>query len=117
MQDIKRYRAGARVSQAVAFGNIAFLAGQVATETKGASVTEQTAEVLSRIDELLADAGTDKTRLLSASVWLADIAHFAEMNAVWDAWVQTDAPPARACVEARLANPAYAVEISVVAAL
>ena len=82
----------------------------------GKSVTEQTQEVLATIDELLADAGTDKTKLLSAQIFLASISTFAEMNAVWDKWVAPGHTPARATIEARLAAPQYTVEIMVVAA-
>jgi enamine deaminase RidA (YjgF/YER057c/UK114 family) len=76
-----------------------------------------TRDILDRIDRYLAEAGTDKTKLLTASIWLTDIATFEEMNAVWDAWVAPGATPARACVEARLASPQYTVEIMVTAAL
>ena len=114
---LTRLDAGARMSQAVIHGGRAFLAGQVADKTKGLSVGEQTAEILSRIDRLLKQAGTDKTRVLSANIWLADMATFAEMNAVWDKWVVAGKTPARATVEARLAAPEYTVEIMVTAAL
>lgn len=113
---IERFEVGPRMSQAVAHGGMVYLAGQVAVETKGRSVREQTTEILGRIDALLAAAGSDKRKLLSASVWLADIGTFAEMNGVWDAWVSPGNTPARACVEARLAAPQYLVEIAVVAA-
>lgn len=117
MQGIKRFRTGPRMSQAVASGNLVFISGQVASQSKGGTVEEQTKEVLAKVDDLLAEAGTDKTRLLSASIWLAEISGFAEMNSVWDAWVHVDNPPARACVEAKLANAAYAVEIAAIAAV
>ena len=84
-----------------------YLAGQVADQAKGRSVGEQTAEILATIDRLLAEAGSDKTKILSATIYLADIATFAEMNAVWDAWVPAGHAPARATVEAKLAAPAY----------
>lgn len=116
MTDIKRIVPGQRMSQAVAYGNLVFLAGQVAQRAAGASVTEQTKDILARIDELLAEAGSDKTKLLSATIWLTDIATFNEMNAVWDPWVAPGSTPARACVEAKLAAPQYTVEIAVVAA-
>lgn len=115
MTDIKRIAPGTRMSQAVAYGNLVFLAGQVAQHAAGASVSEQTKDILARIDELLAEAGSDKTKLLSATIWLTDIATFNEMNAVWDAWVAQGNTPARACVEAKLAAPQYNVEIAVVA--
>ena len=112
---IKRLQAGPRMSQAVAYNGLVFIAGQVAPNPTP-SVTEQTRQVLGRIDELLAQAGTDKTKLLSANVWLTDIGKFAEMNAVWDAWVSPGNTPARATVEAKLATPDFLVEIMVVAA-
>jgi enamine deaminase RidA (YjgF/YER057c/UK114 family) len=111
---IRRIDSGARMSQAVVHGNTAYLAGQVA---KGASVKEQTTAILKRIDELLAQAGTDKTKILSATIWIADMATFGEMNAVWDPWVSPGNTPARATVEAKLATPEYRVEIAVIAAI
>lgn len=113
---IQRIQPSKRMSQAVVHGDMVYLAGQVAQDHAGASVTEQTREILERIDALLAEAGTDKTKLLSANIWLADIATFNEMNAVWDAWIAEGCAPARATVEARLATPRYRVEIAVVAA-
>jgi enamine deaminase RidA (YjgF/YER057c/UK114 family) len=114
---VTRVGAGARMSQVVVHAGRAFLAGQVANKTKGRSVGEQTAEILSLIDGLLKRAGTDKTRVLSANIWLTDMSTFAEMNAVWDKWVVAGQTPARATVEAKLAAPEYAVEIMVTAAL
>ena len=116
MTDIKRWHPTARMNQMVAYNGLVFTAGQVAEENAGNSVTEQTAEILRNIDSLLAEAGTDKSRILSATIYLADIASFAEMNTVWDAWVDPDGKPVRATVEARLAGPQYAVEIAVIAA-
>ena len=113
---IHRLQVGPRMSQAVVHGGIVHLAGQVA-EDVALDVSGQTRQVLDAIDRLLAEAGTDKTRILQAQVFLADISDFAAMNAVWDAWVPTGHTPARATVEARLAAPAYRVEILVVAAL
>jgi enamine deaminase RidA (YjgF/YER057c/UK114 family) len=112
---IRRLHPGARMSQAVIHGNTVYLAGQVADDTSE-GVAGQTRQILAAIDGLLAEAGTDKTRLLSTTIYLADIATFAEMNSVWDAWVDKQNPPARATVEARLAAPAYKVEIQVIAA-
>lgn len=117
MTDIKRLLPGQRMSQAVIHGNLVFLAGQVAQRAPGASVTEQTQDIVARIDELLAEAGSDKTKLLSATIWITDMATFNEMNAVWDAWVAPGCAPARACVEARLAAPQFTVEIAVVASV
>jgi enamine deaminase RidA (YjgF/YER057c/UK114 family) len=113
---ITRLHAGPRMSQAVVHGATIYLAGQVADRAKGKSVGEQTREVLAAIDRLLAEAGSDKTRLLSATIYLADIATFAEMNAEWDAWIPAGHAPARATVEAKLAAPEYTVEIACVAA-
>ena len=114
---IKRLRAGPRMSQAVIHGSTVYLAGQVAEQAKGKSVGEQTKEILATIKRLLAETGSDKTKILSATIYLADIAAFAEMNAVWDAWIPAGHAPARATVEAKLAAPAYTVEIACVAAM
>jgi enamine deaminase RidA (YjgF/YER057c/UK114 family) len=103
------------MSQAVVHGNTVYLAGQVADDTS-ADVAGQTRQILAAIDRLLAAAGTDKTRILSATVYLADVTTFAQMNATWDAWVPPGHTPARATVEAKLAAPEYRVEIQVVAA-
>jgi enamine deaminase RidA (YjgF/YER057c/UK114 family) len=111
---IRRIEPGPRMSQAVVHGGIAYLAGQVGAP--GASVTEQTRAVLAQVDRLLAEVGSDKSRILSATIWLADIGSFAEMNAIWDAWIDAANPPARATGESRLAAPEYKVEIIVVAA-
>jgi len=113
---IKRLEAGPRMSQAVVHGNTVYLAGQVADDP-AADVTGQTRQVLASIDKLLAAAGSDKTRILSATIYLADIGTFAQMNAAWDAWVPQGHTPARATVEAKLAAPQYKVEIQVTAAV
>ena len=113
---IKRIEPGPRMSQAVAHNGTVYTAGQVASDTS-ADVYGQTRQILTNIDRLLAAAGTDKTRILFATIYLADIKNFAAMNLAWDAWVAPGATPARATVEARLAAPAYLVEIAVVAAL
>ncbi|NAZ35296.1 RidA family protein [Rubellimicrobium sp. CFH 75288] len=113
--DIQRIEPGPRMSQAVIHGGVAHLAGQVGAP--GASVAEQTRAVLAEIDRLLAACGTSKSRLLTAQIWLADMAAFEEMNAVWDAWIDPANPPARWTGEARLATPDYKVEIIVTAAV
>ena len=113
--DIKRIGTGARMSEAVAYNGIVWLAGQVGNP--GESVTEQTKTCLAEVDRILAAAGTDKTRILSVQIWLADISTFGEMNAVWDAWVPAGNTPARATGEAKLATPEYKVEVIVTAAL
>ena len=100
---IDRLQPGPRMSQAVIHGNTVYLAGQVATDP-AQDVAGQTRQILDSIDHLLASAGSDKTRILSATIYLADIATFAQMNAVWDAWVPQGHTPARATVEARLAG-------------
>ena len=106
---------GPRMSRAVIHGNTVYTAGQVADDIS-ADVTEQTRQVISKLETLLLEAGTDKTNILSATIWLSDINTFAEMNAVWDAWVPSEMPPARACVEAKLVAPGYKVEIALIAA-
>ncbi|HEY8564877.1 MAG TPA: RidA family protein [Beijerinckiaceae bacterium] len=113
---VTRIGAGPRMSKAVVHGATVYVSGQVADKTAGGSVTEQTQEILSIIDGLLAQAGSDKSKLLQTSIWLTDIGTFQEMNAVWDAWVAPGNPPARATVEAKLAAPQFKVEIAVVAA-
>ena len=113
---IQRIKPGPRMSGAVVHGNTVYLAGQVAQESAGKSVTEQTKEILSIIDSLLAEAGTDKSKILMANIWITDMGTFQEMNAVWDAWVSQGYTPARATVEAKLATPAFKVEIAVIAA-
>ena len=113
---IQRIEVGARMSKAVVNGNTVYLSGIVANDAKGKSVTEQTKDILAQIDGFLAKAGTDKSKLLTANIWITDMANFAEMNAVWDTWVSPDNTPARATVEAKLAAPDYKVEIMVVAA-
>ena len=117
MSKIKRIGAGARMSKAVVHADTVYSAGQVADKTKGGSVGEQTREILALIEEILAEAGSDKGKILSATIYLADIATFAEMNAVWDQWVDKANPPARATVEARLVASDYKVEIAVIAAV
>ena len=113
---IQRFETGPRMSQVVVHGNTVYLAGVVAQKTAGESVAKQTEEILSIIDGHLAKAGTDKSKLLSANIYITDMKTFAEMNAVWDGWVSPGNTPARATVEAKLAGPQYLVEIMVVAA-
>lgn len=114
MSSILRIESGARMSQAVVANGFIFLAGQVADDPSR-DVEDQTRQVLAEIDRLLAAAGADKRRILTANVYLADIGDFAAMNRTWDAWVAQDAKPARATIEAALAAPAYRVEIQVTA--
>jgi len=113
---ITRIHTRARMSQIVIHGNTVYLAGQVASDSS-ANISVQTKQVLETIDQLLAEAGSDNSNLLSAQIWLANIGHFAQMNQVWDAWIPEGHAPARACIEARLASPEYLVEIGIVAAI
>lgn len=112
---IQRLHVGPRLSQVVIHGDTVYTAGIVADDPT-ADTTGQTRQILSRIDEYLAEAGSDKTKILMATIWLADMNDFAAMNTAWDPWVPKGATPARACVESKLAAPAYRVEIRVVAA-
>lgn len=113
---IRRLQLETRLAGAVIHGDVVHLAGQVADDpTRDAE--EQTADILRQIDALLAESGTDRTRLLSVQVFLADIADMAAMNRAWDAWVDREHLPARATVEARLADPRWRVEMTAVAAL
>src|SRR5215469_9175945 len=110
---IERIQPGARYSEAVIHGDTVYLSGQVG---EGETAADQTRSALAEIDALLAEAGTDKSKLLFVTIWLADIADYDEMNAVWDAWIGGQNAPARATGESRLASPAYKVEIIVTAA-
>ena len=113
---IKRLDSGPRMSQAVVHGETVYLAGQVADDPS-VDVAGQTRQILANIDKLLATAGSDKTRILSTTIYLANIGTFAQMNSEWDAWVPSGHTPARATVEAKLAAPQYKVEIQVIAAV
>jgi enamine deaminase RidA (YjgF/YER057c/UK114 family) len=113
---VQRFGVGPRMSAVVVHGDTIYLAGQVANKAAGGSVTEQTRDILGIIDGLLAQAGSDKTQLLSTTIYLTDISTFAEMNAAWEAWVAPGHTPARATVEAKLAAPQFTVEIVCVAA-
>jgi enamine deaminase RidA (YjgF/YER057c/UK114 family) len=113
---IQRFEVGPRMSQVVIHGDTVYLAGVVANTTAGESVTKQTQEVLAIIDSHLAKAGSDKSKLLTATIYLPDMKTFPEMNAAWDVWVSAGNTPARATVEAKLAAPQYGVEIMVTAA-
>lgn len=113
---IKRHHVGPRFTQAVVHGNTVYLAGLVASDPT-APVKGQTEQILRKIDDLLAGVGSNKSRLLTATVYLASMGSYDEMNAAWDAWLDRDNPPARATVEARLASPKYLVEIMAIAAL
>jgi len=116
MSEIKRYDVGARMSGIVVHNGTVYLSGYVAENAAGQPVAEQTADILQQIDKALASVGSDKSRLLQATIWLADMSTFAEMNSVWDKWVSPGNTPVRACVEAKLAQPKWTVEIRVIAA-
>jgi enamine deaminase RidA (YjgF/YER057c/UK114 family) len=114
---IERFHTGPRMSQVVIHNQTVYLAGQVASGAPNGSITEQTKDILSKIDALLAEAKTDKSKILSATIWLTDMATFAEMNVVWEAWVAPNATPARATVMSpKLAAPEYKIEIGIIAA-
>jgi enamine deaminase RidA (YjgF/YER057c/UK114 family) len=115
VSDIKRINVDKRLSDVAIHNGVVYLAGQVA-DTTTKDIRGQTAEVLATIDRLLEQAGSDKTRLLQVQIFLSDIANFAGMNEIWDAWVPQGHTPPRATVESRLATPAYLVEIKVIAA-
>jgi len=114
---LKRIGAGNRMSDAVIHGNVIYLSGYVAEKTVGKSVKEQTQDILAQIDATLKEAGTDKTKVIKANIWLTDIKTWAQMNEAWDAWVVPGQTPARATVESKLAGPGLDVEIMIEAAL
>lgn len=114
-EPIQRINPGKRLSDAVVHGATIYLAGQVASDP-GGDVRAQARAVLAQIDRLLGELGSSKSRLLSATIYLAEMADFASMNEVWDAWVPQDALPARATVQAKLARPEYKIEIQAIAA-
>lgn len=114
MSNIERHHAGSRMSQIVVHGDTIYLAGQVGTA--GASISQQTSDCLASVDKLLAEVGSDKSQILSVTIWLSDMVHFDAMNAVYDAWIDPANPPTRACGEARLATTEYLVEFMVIAA-
>lgn len=113
---IKRLQVGPRMSKIVIHGDTVYLCGITADKTKAQNLGEQTREILGVIDALLVEAGTDKSKLLAATIWLSDIRTVDEMNAVWDAWVVPGATPVRACIEALLQGPEKKIEIQVTAA-
>lgn len=112
--EITRLQTNARMSQVVIAGGVVYLAGQVPA-TPGATITEQTIEVLKQIDALLASAGVDKTRLLTANIWLSDARYFDEFNRIWDVWIPEGNAPTRACVQSLLMRAGFDVEVAVTA--
>jgi enamine deaminase RidA (YjgF/YER057c/UK114 family) len=115
MGSIQRFHVGSRLSEMAVYNNTIYLAGQVAEDIT-LDMGGQTKQVLAAIDKLLAEAGSEKTKILSTTIYVADMAEFAAMNAVWDAWVVQGHTPPRATVEAKLAKPGYKVEIQIIAA-
>lgn len=113
---IQRFHTGPRMSKIVIHNGVAYLSGQV-PQDPGADIAGQTAQVLQSIDDLLQTAGTDKSRILRADIFLADMADFGAMNTVWEKWVAQDAAPARATVQARLARPELKIEIVIIVAM
>ena len=113
---IQRHNVGKRLSEIVVHNGVAYLAGEVPDDTTK-DITAQTSQVLAKIDRLLAQVGSDKTKILSAQIFLADMADFAGMNAAWEKWVAAGETPARATIGAKLANAAYKVEIMCIAAI
>ena len=115
-QEIQRMHVGARLSEAAIFGGVVYLAGMV-PECEATDIRSQTADVLQQIELRLAEAGSDKTRILRTQIYLKDITDIAAMNEVWDAWVVAGSAPPRATVQAALANPVYLIEVVVTAAV
>ena len=117
MADIQRFHSGARISRVVVYNGVAYLAGILALQKRGGAVEEQTRDVLALIDRLLAEAGTDKSKLLTAIIYLADIRTAEEMNAVWEDWLPEGCAPARTTIEGKPTDRAHAVKIAVTAAV
>lgn len=117
LADIKRIGVAARYSDLVILEDTVYFSGYVPEASAGGSVSDQTQDVLDQIEQSLIEIGSDKSRLLQATIWLADIAFYDAMNAVWDSWVIPGRAPARICVESKLADPDYALEIRVIAAI
>jgi enamine deaminase RidA (YjgF/YER057c/UK114 family) len=114
---IPRLHTGTRLSHVSVFNHVAYLAGQIPRKSIDLGIREQTADVLEQIDALLAEAGSDKSRILSCQIYLKDIGQIAEMNAMWDAWIPAGHTPSRATVQARMADPRCGIEVVVVAAI
>jgi enamine deaminase RidA (YjgF/YER057c/UK114 family) len=114
---LKRLGDPSVISDAVIHNNVVYLAGHVAEDPVSPSVYEQTKNILAQIDAVLKQAGTDKTKILKTNIWLSDISTFQDMNKAWKEWVSTGNAPARATVEAKLADPKWKVEIMMIAAI
>jgi enamine deaminase RidA (YjgF/YER057c/UK114 family) len=117
MSDIRRIQNNGRLSKVTVHNGVLYMTGQIAEDDAGKDITRQTQEVLRRIDALLEEAGTDKSRILKAYLYVADMATFGEINAVWDRWVAVGHEPARTTIEAQLTAPHYGIEIGVIAAV
>lgn len=117
MAEIRRFAANPRMSGAVVHGSVAYLSGQVAIDHRGGSTTNQVREVLDRIDALLTEVGSDRSRLLTASIFLSDLAVLPDLNAAWDTWIVPGCAPTRTTMQVVLASPLYALEIAVTAAV
>jgi enamine deaminase RidA (YjgF/YER057c/UK114 family) len=115
--DINRIGVAARYSDLVTLGTTAYFSGYVPETTLGQPVAEQTRDILAQIDQFLAEIGSDKSKILQATIWLKEIGSYDAMNAVWDSWVVPGQAPARVCVESKLADPDYELEIQIIAAL
>ncbi len=113
---IERYQSSQRMSQIVSHNGVIYLAGQVAKKDDSQDITGQTKQIIEQIEELLTSVGSDKSKLLSVTIWISSMEDFQAMNAVWDEWINGENPPARACVEARLARPELLVEMQLIAA-
>lgn len=113
---LQRLDQGPRMSQASSFGGVVYLAGQVADNANGMSTAEQARQVLAKIDELLARAGSCKSNILQVTIWLTDMGDYQSFNEVWDAWIDRSQPPSRACIQASLAKPEWKVELMLTAA-
>lgn len=117
MSDIRRIKSNGRLSKVTIHNGVLYMTGQIAEDNAGKDLTQQTQEVLHRIDTLLAEAGSDKTRILKAYLYVANMSTFGEINAVWDKWVAPGHEPARTTIEARLTGPQYDIEIGIIAAV
>lgn len=115
MSDIQRIGGSSRFSAITIHNQTVYLAGQVSQLTEG-GIAEQSTDVFAKVDSLLAEAGTEKSRVLSVQIWLKTMADYTGMNEVWDNWIDAENPPVRVCVEAPMAKPGYLIEVLVVAA-
>ncbi len=113
---IQRFKTKQRMSKAVIYNGVAYLCGQVAKD-RTKDIKEQTASMLENVEEILKDIGSEKNKILSATIYLKDISLFTQMNEIWDNWVEEGHAPARACVEAKMSSPELLVEVTVIVAI